>query len=88
LDIGTHYFQQVSLATDRYTVALKKAEGCGQNLKLCNAMACDFLWHNPCPCQHLAQWTGNKKHRNKETNINPLPVQTFPSDDRGGQKVK
>jgi len=26
------------------------------------------------------------KCRNKETNINSLPVQTFPSDDRGWEK--
>jgi hypothetical protein len=43
LDIGTHYFQQVSLATGRYAVALKTAERYEQNLKLYNAMACDFL---------------------------------------------
>jgi len=46
LDIGTHYFQQVALATGRYEVSLKTAEGCGQNLKLYKAMACDFLRHN------------------------------------------
>jgi len=43
LNTGTHHFQQVSLATGRYAVALKTADGCGQNLELYNAMACDFL---------------------------------------------